>query len=425
MLGIDRSGRPGVETSLDILALRNNTILPTTPAAARWLEAFKAVGYDVSGGPLIDRSLAEYSAGPVSSILGPDGTTRLLLGWEIRNHPNVEYIRADVTQITHDDSGKATGVNSIVHGSNETTWWRANTAVVVAGGVFNTFSLLIDSGIGPSKALETRQISDPWIVDETVGTGVGDELSVVVGYVEVEPQDRLGPNPSVTSSMAADASITMWSHGVETWLLFGNSPAAFLFDPELPIILRPVSKFLQWLFGNISFMAIGVPTGPVIQLEAVASSTTNPIGIVMDDSQVEVTPRMKHIVDEAVPALRKGFDMQEMVSGFSLARDLYRFLSFLGLFDGLKPNLVSPYNLESAISDESRGLDIYATYYHFYGGCSSAIDGWYRIFGTSNLFVSDASVFQDLAPGGSASQTMYEGARVAIKAHEIMTTSGN
>ena len=60
--------------------------------------------------------------------------------------------------------------------------------VVLAAGIFGTFSLLVDSGIGPAKALQARGVRAPLLVNEAVGSGIGDEVYVAVIFIAAEPQ---------------------------------------------------------------------------------------------------------------------------------------------------------------------------------------------------------------------------------------------
>ena len=76
--------------------------------------------------------------------------------------------------------------------------WKANLAVVLAGGVFNTFDLLVETGIGPEKYLKVREVpEDWWTPNEDVGQGVGDEHSVVFVGAEPETADPYGAQPTL------------------------------------------------------------------------------------------------------------------------------------------------------------------------------------------------------------------------------------
>lgn len=60
-----------------------------------------------------------------------------------------------------------------------------------------------------------------------------------------------------------------------------------------------------------------------------------------------------------------------------------------------------------------KGKNIFASYYHYFGGNADVVDDPYQILGTEGLYVSDVSVLHRLTPGPSLSTIMQTGTRVA------------
>ena len=68
--------------------------------------------------------------------------------------------------------------------------YRAGKKVILAAGIFGTFSLLVDSGIGPREALDTRGVAtaDRVIENCHIGKEVGDEVFVTCLFVAAKDQ---------------------------------------------------------------------------------------------------------------------------------------------------------------------------------------------------------------------------------------------
>ena len=146
--------------------MRNNSIIPPTDASTRWRQVFQESGYE-DVGTLYNPYPSKDRVGLLSSLRTSNGRERLLLANDLRYSEDnqVTYVHARITNVEHDEHGRATGARGVGQGGDQGEYggcvtWKAKTAVILAGGVFNTFDLLIESGIGPQEFLEVRQVED-------------------------------------------------------------------------------------------------------------------------------------------------------------------------------------------------------------------------------------------------------------------------
>lgn len=176
---------------VDVFELRNHSIIPATETSDRWAKAFEATGFQVGELPVpIKKDDKDYASLP-SSLRTEDGRGRLLLADDLRYatvNRNVQYVHGRAASVIRefegDNTSRAVGVRGVRVDADQTEYggcvvWKANLAVVLSGGIFNTFDLLVETGIGQSKHLETRNVpKDWWTPNEDVGTEVGDEHAV-------------------------------------------------------------------------------------------------------------------------------------------------------------------------------------------------------------------------------------------------------
>lgn len=101
--------------------------------------------------------------------------------------------------------------------------WKATKAVVLAGGVFNTFDLL------PTKSLKTRDIPKYWwMPNEEVGQGLGEEHSVLFLYADRQKADPYGAQPRLIARNKDSSSFQLWTKGALTWLRYQDTDTNML-----------------------------------------------------------------------------------------------------------------------------------------------------------------------------------------------------
>ena len=427
---------------VDVVSLRNNSLIPLTPTSERWTRAFQEAGFEDKGA-IYSRRADSKLVGQLSSLRREDGRQRLLLANDLRysQDNNINYVHARVTSIIHeqvvDENGhaslRATGVRGVrVATDNQGEYggcvtWRANKAVVLAGGIFNSFDLLVESGLGPEEALDVRNVPENWRhPNEEVGKGVGDEFTSIYVSVEPEKQDQFGAEPRlVAETPVGFGAYEMFGHGIYTWLRVSNTFYNRLFGRFLPRRLPLISKVIKKIFGRMSFISVSIFHEPSMVLIAtpkprnVTSSTHNPLGVTLDDSMIQMTEHMCARLTANLEPFKKGAKLQkDAKKEFSFARLLLAVGSRLGITRLLSPNPITAQNIETFTGrGKNKGkkcsMNQIASYYHFYGGNSKAINDKYILTGTQNLFISDASIIDLLLPGAPSPVVMEHGMKVA------------
>lgn len=321
--------------------------------------------------------------------------------------------------------------------------WKANTAVVLAAGVFHTFDLLIESGIGPEEFLDVRQVEDVWHVNPNVGKRFGDEYPSVFLGVEPELQDQFGAEARLAGENTDDTSFVFWSTGVFQWLRFKSYFFNNLLGNFLPDKKPGLYQIARALLTRVSMMAVGTDTEPVMHLVAVPKPHNsskkskkryrrNPIGVRINDTAVEFTDEMCAALTRSLEPLKKGAQLQKQAKKEQHARTWQGVLlavgSAIGLSDLLRPNAITAQNVNRYTGRGSNKgkkcrLEMLASYYHFYGGCSvNVVDETYKVIGTEGLYVSDSSLLHRLVAGPPSTMIMQEGMKVADQVSKLFAS---
>ncbi|MCP9927032.1 GMC family oxidoreductase [Cyanobium sp. CH-040] len=251
--------------------------------------------------------------------------------------------------------------------------------VIIAAGAFQTPALLMTSGIGDPNRLEAASI--PCVIPNSrIGVGLSDHMRAMVafksnvnpGNTEFLCEAALFTSSGLVDRPEADLQIN-FSAGID-----GFIPPEFLPSPPpehtvifVPILARPLSK------GSV------YPLGPTVE---------HGFGI-----------------DPAY--LSNPIDLEVYVRGVELVRELAKTAA-------LKPYCsqeLCPGSLESATF-----LKRYAqTVWHPVGSCAmgadpngSACTPGFRVRGTDNLFVADASILPTL-PSGNPQAAIFAMAAIA------------
>ena len=393
-----------------VFQLRNNSQTPLTVSTKRWRQAFSESGFEVvPGGVLQRRGDLLNELGQVSTLRSQDGRSRILIAEQIRSKSQITFVRGRASSIIH-VNGKAMGVrgfriqDGLEH--DECVYWTAHQAVVLAAGVFHSFDILVESGIGKERDLRTRRVpSDWWIPNANVGTNIGDELLLSLGSLEPEQPDTLDSEPRLAAQTANGASLTYWSTGLFEWTFFMKQQT-----------LGPIFKskwfptgLVRSFMNRVGIWTIGVPSGPVMSLVALEVPVQgSSLAIEIDDSEVVLTPDDCAAVRAVVTPWKRGVELEDQEGSRSILLD-FAFFVFRLILLFLQPTVATKYNVDEVVS-ECR-LEMFAVYYHAYGGNSDVVDETYRVM--PGLYVSDASVIPTALPGALASTTMEIGMRVA------------
>ncbi|KAL1496078.1 hypothetical protein AB1Y20_014705 [Prymnesium parvum] len=382
---------------VDVWSLRNVSYVPPTVDSERWRESLVASGWTHDAGYPARFSHSGETVGRPSTVFTADGKSRRVLAQSVAAMAGVRVVRASVRRVLFED-GRAVGVED---------WggavWFARRGVVLAGGVFGSFELLVESGIGPAKALEARGVA-PRVTNEAVGRGVGGEMPLVVKHINVARRREEKVEPSLAAhSSKYKASLCWWSDGILTWWSQRNGWLDWL-------------RFGPKAFRRLAFVAVSLPSAPAMHLEASKD------GLILNDDEVEFTQEMCDGFAALAPSLEAGFEAERLAGQalegwerveYSVMRALLWLLTpvLRHLHSPLltMPNPLTNFNLKPHCTKNEL-----ADYYHYYGGNGEqVVDAHYAVRGVAGLFISDASVIRYLEPGPPTASVMQEGMRVA------------
>ena len=309
--------------------------------------------------------------------------------------------------------------------------------VILAAGIFGTFSLLVDSGIGPREALDTREVptADRVIENCHIGKEVGDEVIVTCLFVAAKDQGEPPPHGRVAPLVGARAGddsrrrtqLVLWARGLPTILTLITR-----LRPWLQHLLRPFAR--HWSYISVSLDSLDPVTGkPIMALKATKDS------VEMDDSQLNFTSDMMDQYKSQLPALKKFLHLNQKAPQ-SYSRRWHRFWLRI-----LTPILHSPggigrfFGMPAGVDEYNLKVTSYkqlSTYNHFYGGAQqgTVLNDNFELYLTppslvpstteeenrnrntmKGLHIADASVIPALTPGGPTATVMEMGMYVAKK----------
>ena len=211
----------------NVFDLRNNSVHPPTPLGDRFVKGFEEIGWKKQTVlPATTGVASENSVGYPSSIYALDYQSRMLIADELipGKASGVTAIklgckvkRVLYKKTTEGATKKVCGVVAIDPATGEEVQYRANK-VVLAAGVFGTFDLLLNSGIGPLEYLNIRGVT-PVVENDNVGKGVGDESQVTVVFCPTEKQPRPPPDGQQQclvgwKSESGKLAACVWSSGL-------------------------------------------------------------------------------------------------------------------------------------------------------------------------------------------------------------------
>ncbi|XP_059046787.1 ecdysone oxidase-like [Achroia grisella] len=176
----------------------------------RYLNAFSELGYkiviDTNGNDTLG-----YTEPMLTMANGYRQSTATAFLTPIKTRPNLYVLKNTlVTKINFDDNNNAVSIEAIQENKNNVTI-IANKEIIVSAGTLNTAQLLMLSGIGPKKHLESLGIKV--ISDLPVGENMQDHITSNLAYtmgkkksskVPTNPHDY--PSPSVVGYVAMNTS---------------------------------------------------------------------------------------------------------------------------------------------------------------------------------------------------------------------------
>lgn len=224
-----------------------------------------------------------------------------------------------------------------------------------------------------------------------------------------------------------------------------------LLPKELPVI----DNFMEFVLRGCSMWGVGIFADPVLELDAVPKPLNvtqrvdwvlnkpplynnalikipamrwqyirNRLGIYVDDTKLEVTPKMCEAIERVMEPMKEGGRLQHAVKdglqrGTRIRRLVLKVLTDLPIVKTLvnkvfKPKIATYYNADSFTGNGNKcSTNMLASYYHYYGGNTKVVDDSYQVKGTQDLYIADQSVLPLLKVAPTTTASMQTGMRVA------------
>ena len=167
--------RPPDLSGVDVFEMRCRSVQTPTPLGEAFINAFGEYGYEKIT-PLPAKTNAGWPncVGYPASIYHRGAKSRELIADSLKGMVSLLQLETRVSAVILERGEQTRAVGIRTAAGKE---YRASKGVVLAAGVFGTYDLLVDSGIGPAEALRARG-REPVLVNEAVGQEVGDEVQV-------------------------------------------------------------------------------------------------------------------------------------------------------------------------------------------------------------------------------------------------------
>ena len=368
-------------------------ILDPALISQRFIDAAVALGYDRNP----DFNGAKQEGAGYFQFTVKDGkrhsaAAAFLL--PILDRPNLTTITgALVTRLLFEDT-RTVGVEYLQEGTLHQA--RVNSEVILSAGGFDSPKLLMLSGIGDKKHLETLNI--PVVVDlPGVGQNLQDQILVPVFHEATQDLQT-----KTTSNGIAEAGLFMHSkHNLETApdleLVFGPSLLSPPGDPN----------------SRLGFSGVVVLNHPD-NIGSVSLRSRSGGGASSPDPQDTPMIRLNYLQNRS--------DVQKLIEGIKLMRELFN----SSAFDEFRGREVLPG--DEITSDEA--LEAYirqtcTTVYHPVGTCKMGVDPMavvdpeLRVYGVTRLRVVDASIMPTRITGHTNAPVIA----IAEKAADLIKTS--
>ena len=362
-------------------------ILDPAPISQRFIDAAVALGYQLN--PDFNGARQEgvgYFQFTVKDGKRHSAAAAFLL--PILDRPNLTTITgALVTRLLFEDT-RTVGVEYLHEGKLLTV--KVNSEVILSAGSFDSPKLLMLSGIGNKKYLESLNI--PVVVDlPGVGQNLQDHIVVPIFYEATQDLQT-----KTTSNGIAEAGLFMHSQ---------NN--------------RSIAPDLELVFGPLLCLPPGYPNSGMGFTGLVILNHPHNIGSVsLRSPDAEDTPmiRLNYLQDRS--------DVQKLTEGIKLIRKLFE----RSAFDEFRGREIIP----SAEVNSDEALDAYiratcTTVYHPVGTCKmgsdsmSVVDTELRVRGVKGLRVVDASIMPTIITGHTNVPTIA----IGEKAADLIKTTGS
>ena len=358
----------------------------TDPIFNAWIDAARMTGLpvtdDYNGSSAVGFGRSQYSIRGGKRCSAAVGYLHPALS---RKNLTVKT-RAHAARVTMVQN-RATGVEFIRNGRRNTA--HATHEVILCGGAFNSPQLLMLSGIGPADHLRSVDIEP--IVDLPVGKNLQDHLAVLIMYARTEGsefRDNMRLDKMARNMMRA----WMWGTGPAT-VVPGGLHAFIKTRPELSV-------------PDVEFMFRGAPPSAALWFPGWKKPYADGYGIrpalLHPDSRGEVLLRSNDPRDKVkivtnfftapndLPTLRQGFKIAREVA----AQPPLERLRGVEMSPG--PKIKTDAEIDNWIRNVAATANHPASTCTMGTGPDTVVDPQFRVHGTEQLRVVDASAMPDL-----------------------------
>ncbi|HEY0123624.1 MAG TPA: GMC family oxidoreductase N-terminal domain-containing protein [Rhizobium sp.] len=303
------------------------------------------------------------------------------------------------------EKGRVVGVNYLVNGIPETSY--AASEVVMAAGAIGTCQIMMLSGIGPAKELETAGVT-PVHDLPGVGKDLQDHLNIPISFYTREPMGIGAWTPEIL-----DDSFVEWRDhrsGIRTspWVAAGahvRSREGIEPDLQLYGAISPHRDYARFLGGRSGITAHCVLQRPNSRGEIRLRSA--------DPTEYPAIDPKYFISDPG------GTDLATMIAGVRINRDILAQSPMRELIDyELSPS--AECGTDAEIADYVRGH--MTTLYHPSSTCRMGIDRLavtdpvtMKVHGLDGLHIADASAIPKMVSGNLNAPTIMVAERICQK----------
>jgi hypothetical protein len=292
----------------------------------------------------------------------------------LEKYPNRIQLHAStrIVEVLFDDENVAYGVR------DERGHRHTADTIVLAAGVFGTFELLLNSGIGPAKL-----VPFPRVVNDRVGEGAGNDIGGFVPFLRRNTPQNITIPGAQLFGCGDDSYYTVWQVGNHVPLL------GWVVSDRLPFMGIP-AMIVQAMATLERF------TDMVIFSSTRSNGGTGRVTRNDDGALLWTEPRLKNGPSNATKQFIHA--MQDV--------------GYKPVHVATKVFNIPTINFDDGTVDGSqRGT---ASDYHFWGGAGpDVLDDHFQVRGVQNLYVSDASIFENLTAGPMNVMVMLAGYAVA------------
>ncbi|XP_049875876.1 ecdysone oxidase-like [Pectinophora gossypiella] len=335
----------------------------------------------------------------------------------MKNNPRLNVLKnTQATKIIFDDCNRAIGVEAVTD-NNETYTFKSRKEVILSAGVFDSPKLLMLSGIGPKKQLESLGIEVR--SDLPVGENLHDHLGVFITYSMDKSLDPPVPEQLITDFpgymvvgyLSLNKSQSFPDYQTFSFRLANDNLGSVSFCSVIYDFKDDICKQFDEISQNRTMFMTALVALHVKSRGYVRLSSDNP-------------------KDQPKISLQMFLEEEDVDRAASYIEDFIR-VGKTGVFKNIDAQLLEP-DLPGCEGIPKSTRDYWRCYvrcmwvteYHYVGTCAlgTVVDSRLRVIGVEGLRVADSSVIPINTSGNTNAPTVMIGEKAA---HMIIEDNRN